>query len=115
MKYVVKKYEAKIIRENNVSTFYEYNLPFKNASVGVSEINGRYPETGFDIDEQVEGSWYVESGKGIVWVSGQEYTVEQGDVILIPANEKFYIVGENLRLVVASSPLWFSEQHKHLE
>lgn len=114
MKYVLKKSEANPIQEPS-SVFYEYKLSAKNVCIGVSEINGRYPETGYEMDEKVEGCWYVESGRGAVWIAGQEYAVEPGDVISVPAGEKFYIQGESLRLVVASSPLWYPEQHKHID
>lgn len=93
----------------------EYAFPFKNASLGVSEINWRYPQTGFDVDEEIEASWYVEWGNGIVWIDWQEYNVQKGDMIYVPANEKYYIVWNKLSLVVSSSPVWYPEQHKHIE
>lgn len=115
MKYVIKKSEVVTTQENGISHFHEYQFPFKNASLGVSEINGRYPESGFDVDEEVEASWYVEAGTGFIWIGGQEYTVEKGDMIYVPAGEKYSIQGKNLRLVVCSSPSWYPEQHKHLQ
>ncbi len=114
MKYVCKKSEARAVSEPS-SVFYEYHLPAKTVSIGVSEINGRYPETGFEIDEQVEGCWYVEQGTGAVWIQEVLYPLELGDVVSVPQGEKFYIEGNNLRLIVASSPLWSPEQHKHVE
>ena len=115
MKFVIKQSEAKEFSENGVSTFFEYPFSFQNASLGVSEINGRYPQTGYDMDEEVEGIWYVEKGIGTIWIGGIEYSVEQGDIIHVPKGEKFWIEGNNLRLIVASSPLWHPEQHKHIE
>lgn len=115
MTYVFKKSEVSGVQEGSNSTFYEYKLPGKNICIGVSEINGRYPETGFDVDEKIEGCWYVEKGKGVIWIAGKEYEVGEGDAISVPINEKFYIVGENLRLIVASSPIWYPEQHKHVD
>lgn len=114
MKYIIKQSEADAILENGISTFYEYQFPFKNASLGLSEINGRYPQTGYDIDEKVEASWYVESGTGILWVGGNENKIEKGDMIYVPAGEKFWINGKSLKLVVCSSPRWTPEQHKHI-
>lgn len=54
MKCVIKKSEVITSQENGVSRFHEYQFDFKNASLGVSEINGRYPQQGYDIDEKVE-------------------------------------------------------------
>lgn len=115
MLFVIKKSDVVTTQENGVSRFHEYQFPFKNASLGVSEINGRYPQTGYDVDEEIEQSWYVEEGAGIMWVNGQEYTIEKGDMVHIPEGEKYWIKGENLRLVVCSSKPWFPEQHKHIE
>lgn len=114
MKYVAKKEETNPIQEP-ASVFYEYKLPATRVCIGVSEINGRYPETGYEVDEKVEGCWYVEQGTGVIWIGGNEYNIEPGDVILVPANDKFYIRGERLRLIVSSSPLWYPEQHKHID
>lgn len=112
---IVKKSEAKAISEGASSVFYEYKLPGKLVCIGVSEIHGRYPEKGFDIDETVEGCWYVEQGTGFIGIGNEEHALEPGDVISLPANEKFYIIGNHLRLVVASSPPWYPEQHKHID
>jgi mannose-6-phosphate isomerase-like protein (cupin superfamily) len=78
-------------------------------------INGRYPEEGFDVDEKIEGCWYVERGTGTIWIGSEEHAIEPGDVMYVPINEKFAIHGDNLRLVVASIPIWYPEQHKHVD
>jgi len=57
----------------------------------------------------------VESGKGTIWIGGEDHAVEAGDMIYVPAREKFVIDGKNLRLIVCSSPPWYLEQHKHIE
>lgn len=115
MKYVIKKSEVVTSQENGISRFHEYQFAFKNASLGVSEINGRYPGKGYDVDEAVEAIWYVEEGEANIWIGGEVYHVEKGDMVYVPMNEKYWIEGKNLRLVVASSPTWYPEQHKHLE
>jgi len=114
MQYVIKQSDVITTQENGVSRFHEYRFQFQNASLGVSEINGRYPETGYDIDEAVEQSWYVENGNGVIWVGGQEHPIAKGDMVHMLPGEKYWIRGDNLRLVVASSPEWSSAQHKHI-
>lgn len=115
MKLLVKKLDSKKIQEHEVATFFEYELPFEKFSVGVSVVNGRYPNQGFDVDEQIDQVWYVESGRGKVWIAGRELQVSNGDMVLIPKGEKYWIEGEALRLVVSSSPPWFAKQHKHIK
>ncbi len=115
MKSIFKKSDAKKISENKAAIFFEYTLPFKNASLGVSVINGNYPETGYEVDEQVEGNWYVEEGAGTVWIENESFRIEKGDVVNVPPRARFRIRGENLKLIVSSSPPWFPEQHKHVK
>jgi len=96
MKLLVKKDEVNVIQENPVSKFFEYGLSFNKLSVGVSEINGRYPEKGYDVDSEVEAVWYVESGSGQINIMQEVYDVEPGDMIMIPKGEKFWIDGKIL-------------------
>ncbi len=35
-------------------------------------------------------------------------------MILIPRSEKYWIKGDHLKLIVASCPKWYPDQHKHL-
>ena len=115
MKLLVKKTEVKKFTEHNISVFSEYSLPFNNAAVGISEINGRYPEKGYDLDQKIEQIWYIEKGSGKIWVMDEIYFVGPGDMILIPKAKKYWIEGKALKLVVISSPPWFAEQHIHLD
>jgi mannose-6-phosphate isomerase-like protein (cupin superfamily) len=115
MKIFAPQNSAHVIGEHSGSIFHEYDLPFQKFSVGVSEIEGTYPPTGFDVDTQVEAVWYVLSGTGRVSVAGKIYDLKTGDMILLPVGEKFWIEGHQLKLVVTSSPPWTPEQHQHIE
>jgi mannose-6-phosphate isomerase-like protein (cupin superfamily) len=115
MKLYAKKDSALKIEEHGISTFYEYPIDFTKMSVGVSEINGEYPQHGFDIDTEVEAVWYVLSGTGEVIIEDERFTLNEGDMIKVPQNNKFKIIGNTLKLVVISSPPWTAEQHKHVE
>jgi mannose-6-phosphate isomerase-like protein (cupin superfamily) len=114
MKYVTRKSEAKKLEEHSVSVFSEYQLPFNNFAVGVSEIKARYPQTGFDIDSEINQAWYVIKGSGKLGLAEQEVTVNEGDLIAVPRATKFFIDGQ-LTLVVVSNPPWSEKQHQHIE
>lgn len=111
---VAKGTDAKKIQELGVSEFSEYPLAFKNVSVGISEIHGRYPASGFEVDTAIEQVWYVELGEGLLITETKEYALVTGDMIRIPSGEKYAIETNRLRLVVSSSPPWRSEQHEHV-
>ena len=110
----VKKSETTQESEHGISTFTEYKLPPTTFCLGVSEISGRYPQSGTDADTEVEQIWYVEKGSGVVEVSGVQFELAEGDMLHIDKGEKFVIDG-NLKLLVASSPIWTPEQHKHFD
>lgn len=107
--------EAQKISEHDVSAFYEYPIDFDKASMGVSEIHGRYPQSGYDVDTKVEALWYVLEGAGQVSIADEMFTLNPGDIVRIPQNSKIWIEGDGLKLVVVSCPPWFLEQHKHLD
>lgn len=115
MKHHSPKSEARKVKEHKVSAFYEYDLPFNKLAVGVSEIDGRYPQNGFVVDEKVEQVWYVESGSGTVFVGDDLMHMKKGDLIYIPKKKKYWIQGNYLKIVVSSSPPWSKTQHKQVE
>ena len=114
MKYVIKKLEAKILEEHGISRFTEYASPISTLTTGVSEIHGKYPASGFDVDEDVDASWYVVSGTGRIFVGDEVHKVAEGDIIFVPRGDKFWIEGDALKLVVTSCPPWNPAQHKHV-
>jgi len=82
--------------------------------MGISEINGRYPKSGTDVDTQIEQIWYVLEGSGALLVQDEAHEFESGDMVYVPKNQPYVIQG-SMKLLVASSPAWTPEQHKHLE
>lgn len=115
MKYVIKKSEAIQYDEHGISTFHDYKFPFKEASLGVSEIHSRYPQNGYDIDEEVDAYWYVEKGNAEISIGREMFSLGEGDMIHVPKGEKYCIDTTYVKLVVCSIPNWFPEQHKHLD
>lgn len=114
MIHIQKAENAKEVSEHAVSSFREYALPFNSVSVGVSSIHGRYPETGFDVDKEIEQVWYVESGEGTIETEGGLNPIALHDMVHIPKNTPYAITGNELVLVVSSSPPWSSNQHIHI-
>lgn len=111
---LIKKAETIKTSEHSVSEFTEYPFESGNLSLGLSKINGEYPETGFDVDMQIEQIWYVLEGQGRVQTQGKEFQLATGDMIYLDKGERYIIEG-SLTLVVASSPSWTEEQHLHGE
>ncbi|HEX7963332.1 MAG TPA: hypothetical protein VF466_01950 [Candidatus Saccharimonadales bacterium] len=113
-KRIVRADDANKIAEHGVSLFSEYDLPFSTFAVGVSEINGRYPQAGFDVDDDVEQVWYVVEGSARITLGEDQTEIGTGDMLLV-ARGTPYIIDGTVKLVVASGPPWHAEQHRHIE
>ena len=99
----------KIVKEKN--KIFEYNLKDKDINFCFCFIKGRYPLSGFALNENCKELAYVVSGKGKIFVEDKCYNLKKGDVVLINNGEKFYWEG-NLKLAMPCSPAWNSKQYK---
>jgi mannose-6-phosphate isomerase-like protein (cupin superfamily) len=112
----------KIIRNNqkeehknsDTCTAYEYPLGDKDLNVAVIELTGRYPEKGSAVNLECKEVAYVLNGSGKLWVKDEMIELNQGDMVLIEANEKFYWEGV-MTLIMPCAPAWYPEQHKETE
>lgn len=98
---------------NPTSVVYEYPLGDKDINGAIAEINGRYPERGYAVNNECKELAYVVSGNGKIVVEGKEILLAQGDVVSIKAGEKYYWSG-NMELFLACTPAWYPEQHKNI-
>jgi mannose-6-phosphate isomerase-like protein (cupin superfamily) len=112
---VIKRNERQTVFEHGVSAFHAYPLNSTNLSMGISEINGRYPQSGHDSDTAIEQVWFVESGQALISLNGVEQSLSSGDMVLVKAGDTYWIDGKSLRLIVASCPPWTVEQHRHID
>ena len=92
----------------------EYPNGDKDIWGSVIKVHGRYPDSGFTVNQQCKELVYFIEGKGIVVIDGKEITVQQGDQLMIDKGEKFYWEGEFV-MFMPCSPAWYPEQHKQAE
>ncbi len=78
-------------------------------------VNGRYPETGFALNEVSDMSVRVLGGTGKLATKQVIVDVVAGDVVIIPHGEAYYFEGQNLKFFMACSPVWSPEQYKEVE
>lgn len=112
----------KTVRKNQVVRFdnsdtcvaKEYPLGDADMNGAVIELSGRYPERGSAVNTICKELAYVISGSGRLVVEGIEQTMDEGDLVLIEAGEKYYWEG-TMTMFVSCTPAWTPEQHKILE
>lgn len=101
---------------NSACSGLEYHIDADDTELGVSyiELRGRYPEQGRITNELCKEVCYIKSGTGQVVVEGEPVELIAGDMIMLEPNDRYYWQGA-LDMVVACTPAWTPEQHKHVD
>lgn len=108
--------ESQSIRYKNSSSCIAFEYEFENVSdinSAVIELKGRYPETGFAINDVCKEIVYVIDGRGYVACDSQQIDMERGGMLSIEPGEKYFFEG-SMRLLIASSPAWYPEQYHNI-
>ena len=75
-------------------------------------INGRYPQQGFSINHESDMMIRVIAGTGAIALRGVGYELHPGNVIHIDKETPYYYEGEQLLVLLISSPAWSKEQYE---
>lgn len=79
-------------------------------NIAVIYVNGRYPQTDYTLNKEVESLVQVIKGTGEFGLKdGTKVVLKKGDQLYIPKNESYYFDGA-LELVYAATPKWTPEQ-----
>lgn len=89
---------------------YEYATEHPGINIGVAEIRGRYPDSGWAMNKECTEMGYVLEGSGKLVTGEQTAILAMGDVVLIPNGEKYYWEG-HMKLLLPATPAWYPEQH----
>jgi hypothetical protein len=93
----------------------EYSFGDKDLNIALVTVNGRYPETGFVMNEVCKEAGYVLRGSGMLCLeNGEKNPVGPGDAVLLQPGEKYYWEGEELEMIMPCSPAFYPDQHKKL-
>ena len=113
---IVKKEEATKIKNSDTSHLLEYSNGLKDADIdcAVNIITGRYPETGYAVNEKVKELVYVLEGTGTLNKKDESISFNQGDVLLIDKEEVYFWDG-NCKIIMVCTPAWYKEQCKLLD
>ena len=109
MEYVSVK-EAEKKESNPHCTVYEYPMGKLDINIGVAEIKGRYPESGFAMNQECTEMGYIVNGSGKLVTEDRSVMLEEGDVVYIPAGERYYWEG-HFTVVLPCTPAWHLAQH----
>ena len=111
MKLVAKK-DANTIDNSETCTVLEYPINEKDINGSVISVKGRYPESGYAVNEVCKEVVYITEGVGrVVMVDDTEVVFRKGDTLFLDRNEKYYWEGDFESFMVCT-PAFYPEQHK---
>lgn len=113
---IVKKENAKNIRNSDTSELLEYSIDLNDKDIDfcINTISGRYPEKGYCTNQEVKELCYILEGEGTVNKKNETISFKQGDIILIEKEEIYYWNG-NCKIIMICTPAWYKEQCKLFE
>src|SRR5690348_1802829 len=112
MEHVTRQNAKRYINSPNCTAF-EYTTKNAEINIGVVEIDGRYPSKGYAVNHKCTEIGYILKGSGKLFTEDQIADFSEGDVILIPREEKYYWEGI-VTIVIAGTPAWQPNQHEHI-
>jgi len=110
---VVHKNQAVEFKNSETCTALEYSLGDKDINGAVITLSGRYPESGYVVNEVCKELVFVVRGQGKLTVEGKQFELFDGDQALILPGEKYFFEGD-LEMFMPCIPAWYPEQHKEV-
>lgn len=111
----IQKSEAIVFTNGQTCKGVEYSFDNKALNVALVSVDGRYPETGYVMNEVCSEMGYVVSGEGkLCHKDGNELAVAVGDAVYIEPGEIYYWEGKTLSMVMPCAPAFYPEQHKKI-
>jgi len=97
-------------------TGMDYPSTDKTINFAVIKINGRTPKSGFQVNLEVKGLYYIIEGSGKLYLKDNDEVIEfkKGDVLQIDEQEWYAFEGD-FEAAVTNAPAWTIEQHKYSE
>lgn len=111
---LVKFNQAEKISNSDKCKVVEYPLNDKDINFATAVISGRYPDSGYCVNEKCKELIYVIEGKGSLNKNNERVEFSKGDVILIDKGEIYYWDAYCM-IAMPCTPAWYPEQHKLID
>jgi mannose-6-phosphate isomerase-like protein (cupin superfamily) len=110
---IIKKEDSVKHANSPECTVYEYPTEDKDINVAFAEIRGRYPSSGYAMNECVKEILFVKTGNGKAVIEDEEHVLNEGDMLYILPGKKYFLEG-TIDLIIPCTPAWHPSQHKHV-
>ncbi len=89
-----------------------FSTPDPSLDLAAITITGRYPESGWAMNEVVREMVYIESGTGeLLYETGETTSLKLGDVVTIDSGTWFAWNGD-MKIIMACQPAFHPNQYK---
>ncbi len=109
---IIRKNKSALCSNSGRCKVHEYGFCDSVAGIAVAQISGRYPESGFVVNEVCKEIAYVISGNGKAGFRKGEANLSIGDAVLIEKGDEYFWKGD-LSIVIFSVPAWTAEQCRY--
>lgn len=93
-------------------TVWDYVLSNKQIGITFQEITGRVPESGSGRNTVCWEAYVVVSGSLTVYVNGEAFALEKGDVIEVLPGATSYLVADHAEIITITNPDWYESQYE---
>ena len=101
--------------QNGAVTAWEYEMQDARLNVARIEVNGRYPESGFTRNLEVDAVVHIVDGAGIIGlIDGSATGLAKNDQVYIAKGEAYYFEGD-MEILYAATPKWTPAQTEHVD
>jgi len=86
-----------------------------NLSIAKMAVKGRHPKKNnkYILEHKCNFVMYILKGRGVVHAGDEEFEVEVGDVVFVPANNKFAVEGD-VEYITVDTPAFYQEQSEEI-
>ncbi len=106
--------DAEVFQNGDVAS-WEYETTSTAMNVARIKVNGRYPESGFVRNQEVDSIVHVIGGEGILGIqNGARIELAPHDRVHLAVNDTYFFEGE-LELLYAATPKWTPEQAEYID
>lgn len=108
---IALKHQATSKNFGSACTVIEYPLNDDMLDIAIATISGRYPDSGFVVNQQCKELAYVQQGAGKIVIDDREIALSVGDTVIIEPGEAYYWEG-NIQILLSCRPAWTMAQHQ---
>lgn len=109
---IIKKSQRNLEVDEPDMKIFDYDLGTEEVGVSYQELRGRIPKEGQGKNLEVDEWYFVLEGTGTVAIDGQDFAIEQGDIVNLPKGSTSCLEANDMKILTITRPNWFEDQYR---